>query len=251
MFCSKCGKEINDDAVFCDKCGSPTNNSLTGNSNAERRNEKVYVSKESSAFAVKEKNEKMKAIIATIICCFVVVIFAFVAINDISIYVDGPRIERLEEILSESGSALFPLLILVAVADLGFCLFAYFGRNFEKFFKSIIGGAVVNALCPLIIIFSFYKAIEETGYEKADYKISFFFVFMYAILLSVEAFRVITFKKASDAEDAARYYENKDSLKGLKCLSNENDASTDWKCKHCGSTNKYSQDYCKDCGKYR
>lgn len=251
MFCSKCGKEINDNAAFCDKCGNPTANSSAASTTMERIVEKVYVSKESSAYAVKEKNEKMKTIVATIICCFVVVIFALVAINDIGLYVDGPRIERLEEIISESGSVLVPILILLAIADLGLCLFAYFGRIFEKFFKNIIATSVVNALCPLIIIFAFYKAIEEAGYEKADYKISFFFVFMYAIFLLVEVFRAITFKKASDAEDAARYYENKDSLKGLKCLSKDNEIVTDWKCKHCGSTNKSGQDYCKDCGKYR
>ncbi len=248
MFCSKCGKEINDGAAFCDKCGNPIGNS-TDNVMKETV-EQISLSKEGAAYISKEKSQKMLAMFAAAVCVVAAVIFAVTATNNIGAFFTGPRVERLEDILSEelNGSAMW--MILPAIADIGVYIYAYFNRCFEKAFKGTVFTAVIYGVMPLLLAFIMLNTFNE-GLEENEYTLTLAFWMMYIILLGVVVYRVIAHKKASEAEEAAVYYEKKDSLKGLRCLSGENEIVTDWKCRHCGSTNKSGQDYCKDCGKYR
>lgn len=250
MFCSKCGKEINDNAAFCDKCGNPTANSPAEDNVAEKVVGRVYISKENSAYISKEKSQKMLAIFAAAVCIITAIIFAITATNNIGAFFTGPRVERLEDIISEEFNGSAVCMLLPAIADIGFYIYAYFNRCFERTFKGTVFTAVIYGVMPLLLAFIMLNTFNE-GLEENEYTLTLAFWMMYIILLGVVVYRVIAHKKASEAEEAAVYYEKKDSIKGLKCLSKDNEIVTDWKCKHCGSTNKSGQDYCKDCGKYR
>lgn len=246
MFCSKCGKEINESAAFCDKCGNAVTNSAT----EEKAVENARLAKKLSDLAGKERNDKIIAIFAAIFCYIVTGIFIFLAVNNITTLISGPRIEKVEEAFAESTSTVMICFILPLSIDIGFYIYAYFNRCFEKFFKNIIITAVISALIPLFLSLIALNTLNE-GMSENEYTVTFVFMFMYAVLICAEVFSVITYKKAMDSEETACYHEKKDTLKSLRCLSNENDVCADWKCKNCGSTNKSAQDYCKDCGKYR
>ncbi len=246
MFCSKCGKEINDNAAFCDKCGSPTGNCSLDN-NSEKS---VYVSPKRSDLAEKEKNKKIIAICAAVVCNIVAVLFALTAFNNTGAFFTGPRVEGLEEIFSEEFQGAQIWMILPVIADIGVYVYAYFNRCFEKTFKGTVFTAVLYGLVPIWLVFSMLYICND-GLEENEYTLTFTFWLIYAVFLSIDIYRVIAYKKASDVEEYAKYDENKDTLRGLRCLSDESKNESDWKCKQCGSMNKSAQDYCKDCGKYK
>lgn len=250
MFCSKCGKEINDGAAFCDKCGNPVGNSSSNNNADNSTSERNVLSNEISTFVEKEKNEKKMAIICAVICNIIAIMFASTLFNSVDMLFEGPRVERLQELISEEFNGAEMWLILPAIADIGVYIYAYLNRKFEKTFGGVVSTAVIYALIHLFIAFM-SLAIFNEDFGANEYTLTFGFWLIYIVFLCIDIYRVIAYKKASEAEEAAVYYEKKDSLKGLRCLSDEKDVVTDWKCRHCGSTNKLGQDYCKDCGKYR
>lgn len=248
MFCFKCGKEISDDAVFCDKCGTKIGDLAF----SDNMTVKPCASKDKSAYAVKEKKQKMLAIYVAVCKIIVAMIFVLLTVNCISAFFTGPRVERLAEIFSEEigGSGVLVVMILPALADISFYIYAYINRSFGKFFKSTIFITVIYGLIPLGLAFTMLNTFND-GMQEKEYTLTAGFWIMYILLLGVAVYSAVVYKKASDAEETAVYYENKDSIRGLRCLSDKKEIVSDWKCKHCGSINKTNQDYCKDCGKYR
>lgn len=63
MFCSKCGKQLNDGAAFCDSCGTESEGSLLGQGSADVQR---AVSNENTAA---EPSQKAKSFVVTIVSC--------------------------------------------------------------------------------------------------------------------------------------------------------------------------------------
>ena len=72
MFCSKCGKEIMNEAVICPSCGCPTNN-FTQNTN-DCSNDYIAIQE----FARKAKNIRTLGILAAIFCFGIGIIFSII-----------------------------------------------------------------------------------------------------------------------------------------------------------------------------
>ena len=72
MFCSKCGKEILDEAVVCPSCGCPTSN-YTQNTN-DCSNDYIAIQE----FARKAKNIRTLGILSAIFCFGIGIIFSII-----------------------------------------------------------------------------------------------------------------------------------------------------------------------------
>ncbi len=245
MFCSKCGKEINDGAAFCDKCGAKI-----GSIDNHSRSASSSVSDEMSQ---DEKVAKTR-LLSNYMVYMVLIFFAFIMLmtGDWGIFINSINSINVSGYTPEmDGFVIFLLVAIIICLGCDFiigCLLPYKNRNFDgaktRFKYSSIGRSIIPV--PIALLFIINYSIE-------------FGVGAYIALglnIALNILMIVLFNKAAEEESAARYKENHSTSALLKKLGVEDkperpDASVDWTCKDCGRVNKAIDSYCKDCGKYR
>lgn len=245
MFCSKCGKEIKDDAVFCDKCGNQVSGEVNHRNNNTSSDEKTL-----NKMAETEKYKKIRAIITFIIssiACllYIMVIFAsdFEAVTTLINTYAGVG-NRLNEELGKYGSVcIFVQAALIALEAVFVYILPYKNRAFSTSGKisGIFMGASSFPLAAFFVIL-FLGKLEE------KFELTSLFWIAVVIFAALDIAKIITYRLAVNEEADLLYHENSSAAKRTAKLGASGE---DWKCKHCGSTNKSAQDYCKDCGEYR
>ncbi|MBO5266198.1 MAG: zinc-ribbon domain-containing protein [Ruminiclostridium sp.] len=244
MYCSKCGKEISDSAVFCDKCGNKVGASI--------ESEKIYTREtKSDGMSSEEKERKLRAVIVFIMVCLISMgaVLALLAEDSgaLDLVLDfeyESHINALKEALSEYDILIKILLFgSIIVSSVVNYIIPFMKRDFEGGFKGVLSTGVFDALCPVIVFF-----ILKTSEVSEYFTVNFFGFMGYIVYLFAVVCNVIAYKKAAEAETTAYYYNKKSNNNNLL---NKLGANEEWKCKHCGTINKPTMDYCKDCGEYK
>ncbi len=130
MFCSKCGKEIMDEAVVCPNCGCATNN-YTPKAN-DYSNDYIAISE----FSRKANTIKTLGILAGVLCLGIGIIFSIIIwIQTSSIVVPGITTKNPKEIadfeLAKKRIELGKKLAGIPLIAIGICFFiGFFGGFF-------------------------------------------------------------------------------------------------------------------------
>lgn len=248
MFCSKCGKEIRDDAVFCDKCGAKAGGGTD---------------RSISEISFEEKNLKMKAIamfgiFASACLLFVMVVFAsdFDAVT--SLFTGGASSSILELAFGEYNSVIIiAQLILIAFEALFAYILPYKNRCFSA--SSGISNLFTSASGSLITILFIFLIISHFS---GDIEVQPLFWIIAGVFIVLDLVKMLSYRKAREYEESVLAYGNKAFEKvnyskkprpsWMPSEETETKLSNEpWECMHCGAHNPYTQNSCKDCGKYK
>lgn len=246
MFCSKCGKEINDNAAFCDKCGAKTNTSSKVGANE---------------ITIEEKNMKIKAIaffsvFAAACLLFVMIVFSsgFDAVT--ALFTGGYSSSILELAFGEYRSVIITAQVILIVLE---ALFAYILPYKNRSFSTSTGISNLFISAGDFFIIGLFIIIAVCHFSGEIEAQPLFWVLM-VIFIVFDLVKLITYRKAREYEESALTYGSKAvekvnyskkprpswMPKEETKLSNE-----PWECPNCGAHNSYTQNSCKDCGKYR
>lgn len=250
MFCSKCGKEINATAAFCDKCGAKTGSGVKGGTNE---------------ITIEEKNIKIKAIVAFSVfaaACllFVMTVFAsgFNAVT--ALFTGGYSGSMLDRAFSEYSSVIIAAqAILIALEALFAYILPYKNRSFST--STGISNLFISAssffITGLFILIAIYHFSGEINAQPL------FWVLM-AVFIVLDLVKMISYRKAREYEESVLTYGSSAVSKSVNMYTKKPRPSwmpkeeTDtklsnepWECPECGAHNPYTQNSCKDCGKYR
>lgn len=244
MFCSKCGKQLNDEATFCDGCGSAVKKSAEPETAGIQRakaatNEKALI----------ERSRKNRAI--TVIAILNSVMFLFLCLAGATklsafewLFTDE---EIIDYIWEESAGMLTFLGFmegLCCLAEIVLCFVLYKRREFSAYKKIKLPSCIFTSIVVLLFCLILRKHITASGW------------FMAILFVVGDIISLISVLKAAKSEDEAIYLESSTYSRGrlhdkLSALR-ENDKKGDmWECEECGTLNPSTQGFCKDCGKYR
>ncbi len=254
MFCSKCGKEIEDGASFCSECGTPT---VFNRAQVNLRSG-MNMNTQNDGMTNEEKTKKLAAI-GSFVLAFVAemfVVWSICATKWKIIFGSSIPDSSLERFWDDtSWVAVIAALMLTferLMTSFRIYISAYINRSFAKFKKAGIGGFIwslgILVIVPIIMSNYFY---EKGGY----YPVGLIALGVFACLLNIPA--AITYWKAAECESLAQL-ENKaaDRKSLVSRLSNMTEDNTSapkniWICPECGSRNSSLQNQCKDCGYYK
>ena len=246
MFCSKCGKEIADDAAFCSSCGYGING--TGKSHLL-----------DSSISSEEKERKLRAMIVFLISAMIeisaVLAMLVTKMQCLKLIIGDTRTaERfLEDAWDENGMLLMMcgFLIIAAEIMLGviFYVLPYVKREYTSMKKQVMGSAIAEAVASIIVgaWFAYYVHIQDCDS---------FFVILFAALLSFsKVFVAISYSIAADVEDREKFRSTIASraskLSAMSSGNVINNTTGLWRCGKCGTQNKNTDSFCKDCGNYK
>lgn len=274
MFCSRCGKQISDDAAFCDGCGTPVGS--VQNVATQTAPQVVYVQQavvaKSSVMPKEEKEYKtlsigiflMQSVLAL---GFLIALVASEGRMLFSMFGNIPEwaLEDMwEEISGLSTVLLFGYLGLQVFVGIMNYYLPYVHRNFAEHKKQVIGSCVADAIwlgiMPIVL-----GALTA---EEFDGELPVLLIFIALILLALCIFTAVLYAKAADSETYEKYKESKgvaggvgesadyNANKTLSRLSNianggSGEAPKMWTCSSCKTINKNTDSFCNGCGKYK
>ncbi len=277
MFCSKCGKQIADDALFCEGCGNPTGSSQ----NSAVPQQAVYVQtapagqyivEKAPSIPVKEKEWKIMAIAMFVVQTVLTLglLVAIVASEGKMIFSfigDYPE-WLLEKLWNEIGGLCYFVTIIYAAVQIflgvSHYMLAYTRRMFNEHKRQVIASCISDALMGGLMP----VAIGIVLAEETDGEISFMLVFIGIILLALNIATAVFYHKAGDIESFEKYKEGKvvggnaaepsaydpnRALSRLADLANggSGNVPNKWICNSCGTQNNNTDSFCSGCGKYK
>lgn len=278
MFCSKCGKQISDEAAFCEGCGNPT--ASVTNTATQAVPQVVYVQQtpmqvvasRTPAIPKEEKEYKTLAIGMFVLQSVLTLGFliALVASEGRMIFSMFGNIPEwaMDDIWEEIGSIFVILLfgylgLQVFIGILSYYL-PYVHRNFSEHKKQVIGSCIADTLSLGImpIVLGVVTAEEMNG------ELPVLLIFIALILAALCIFTAVLYKKAADSETYEKYRESKgavgsageaagyDTNKTLSRLTNianggNGSVAMTWTCPSCKTINKNTDSFCNGCGKYK
>lgn len=248
MFCSKCGKQLNDGAAFCDGCGAavnkPSENELSGVQRA-----KAELGKKTLA----EHAEKTRAIVITSILSAAELIFLLVAMSsELSslkfFFYDGKGEYFLKYAWDKQGGVtkvIGIVLMLASIMDVIICYIHCRKRTLNAYKKVLLIEKITFAIVAIFACVLMVEFLDISGW------------LMVIILIVFNFLSLISVFKAAECENEAHYFEKGEKSKGrfyekLASPDDNGDSKANfWQCKSCGTLNPPLQNFCKDCGKYR
>lgn len=271
MFCSKCGKQIADDAAFCEGCGNPT--ASVTNTATQAAPQVVYVqqaaaptsAKMTAAIPTEEKETKFIAIGMFLVLSVLTLGFmiALVASEGRMIFsMVGNVPEWAMDNIWKELSGIFVFLMFLYIACQVFTGFMnyfspYIKRNFEEKKKQVIGSCISDALMSGIMPI----ALGVVTAEETDGDMPVFLILIAILLLALCIITAILYNKAANVETYNKYKESRiekcgeanSTLSKLAKLngSEEQSAPKLWLCNSCGTKNSSTEFFCKGCGKYK
>ena len=139
MFCEHCGAQNKENSAFCKKCGKPL--TATHDITNDMQNSLVYNQRQIDQ--IKQKNKKL-------IIAFIIVFVVFIVTTEIiCIFTQG----LMNNILITLASCVLPVAVGIGFNSLGN---AFRNHNGMQRFLHIFGG-VFHCLCPVILMFMFFR----------------------------------------------------------------------------------------------
>lgn len=247
MFCSKCGKQLHDDAVFCTYCGNPTSNSAEGRKPATipvpqsvyavQPHVKPYYPAQVTTMKIEPPNapkltkKEKNAVVTTGVIHIVSGIFTAL-------------------ILYFSGKVLFfsieetAIIILLMILSAGVDVFLGVAALFKKRWAFL----TIRILKIIDIILIFLGSLMSMMGGEA-FTISLFDIIGIA-------FRAFIIAMASTCEkalskDTQQYREKANRKQPSRSNAGTVLSSNKWICTKCGAHNSEGDSFCNDCGSYK
>lgn len=275
MFCSKCGKELPDDAVFCTYCGNPTSNSPRHDMPVQQENS---ASQQAQNYVTQPIYEVQQPIIPN---------YPMTSTTPRFEPADAPKLTQKEKniiivtgllyiisgvltavMLLNPGSMtqLLPMEdaedIITVSAFLGFCISTFFGVAailkrrwaFLAIRVFMILGIVFNVISVLYFLIQVKKATDSLpAYLASQIQVDYsplwttFLSIGYEVLMTV-----FTSACAKALSQDVQYYRDKINHKKSSEHNEERKYEGDvWVCAKCGAHNSIGNSFCKDCGSYK
>ncbi len=266
MFCSKCGKEISNDATFCSGCGSVVNGSQSG----------ISVSVAMPKMSAAEKDRKIRAVAVYCMAALMGLAVLWIMIStqfDCLTAILGDSYAA-KQLIKESWEDYGGFIVLISVLmTLSYVIFGVVGyvvplnkRNFAANKKTVVGNLVTSCIMDVV-------CGGMLCYIVGSAELDVFFIVLVTIVLAVaDVFAAIAYVRAADAEVYAKFkethldkrigsegrkpYSGKGVISRLSAINNGytnemKDAPRVWICNSCGTENSNTDAFCKDCGKYK
>ena len=248
MFCSKCGKEIADDAAFCSGCGFGVNGTA-----------QTSIQVRIPAISEEEKNRKFRAMIVFFISAMievsVVLGMLLTKMQCLKLIIgDTSHAERyLEKMWDEHGSLImmfnFLIIICEIILSIVFYIVPYIKRQFSSVKKHLISTVITDAVVVLAAGGWLAYYVNSEGFDN------FMVILVVVLLLFSKIFVAISYNIAANVEDGEKYIATKQSVASkLSNLSSGNVINSSnglWRCGKCGTENNNVDSFCKDCGNYK
>ncbi len=254
MFCSKCGNQVNDGAVFCCKCGYKLDGSIPVSQNTDNKNNShqqspmvAYVEQprqNSVGIDSEEANKKLLAIVFFIVSG-IMMLGAFIALiaTRLSVIADlietdysHSMVERAFQNAYEESQGVIIFLFFAYVAYIIFQSFTlwtqYRKREFARNKKAVKINCGVDIISLLVISVLIGASLSD-AISGAHFSLLY-----YVILMVIIVFKIIYAVLYCQAADYEEYLSEKES----KAASGLN-----WKCEHCGHINVGSDTFCIKC----
>ncbi|MGN0686756.1 MAG: zinc-ribbon domain-containing protein [Oscillospiraceae bacterium] len=291
MYCSKCGQQIADDAVFCQKCGTAVNDKAPSAASTPQVSNKKQIT-----IPDEEKEKKMRLIKQYCVHNLIIVAFiiSFLATKGFNFFfIDSAELAHtafrssmsykdIVDVLWSSTGWIYYLVCLPVILEIAFetyrCIIEpYKNRSFNKQYTRFHASCLADAFIAIIIffviaVFGFPQLGDEFVWCKLEWYILFFigcvlFVFVFSRLFMSRLYRLAAEAEFSNLKsnllppDTTKTIDNKapdfmknkveSALSKLTTMSDEDSQSDKWICKSCGTPNEKLSGQCKGCGKYK
>lgn len=260
MFCSKCGKELPEGAVFCPSCGGSVNG--TNPTQPKVPPSPVNYGSANSGISAEEKNKKLVAIAAFILCAVMNLFFYWSIVISKGSIIFGDYINH--SIWGDSENTFFTVVsvlmtlgsIILAFTEF---LLPYINRTFDKKRATVKGSLVPGFFLagPMSVILA-YKANKHCDYIPIVLLVLGISVSALAIIVAItysaaayyERYQITKEKEATLKYDEIISPNGKRYATNLARISGETQEEY-WICPECGTRNRLLSDQCKDCGHYK
>ena len=248
MFCTKCGKEMPDDACFCANCGNNTSKSIQKNEEfrqAELSSRSVYPAQHIDY--INKYNEILLYDNERIM--IIVVGLAYIAAGLITVIKNAISADSLT---SDNFKTIFTVSLY-----LGLCINLVFGIGIimKKRWAVLtvrvfmIIGAVFNVFEILSLLVQLNELIFSSLTYEIDYLSIIFLLINTAFNIAMIVFTSMIARTL--AYDVQNYRMRIQSRRRQSILPDASDNRSFWICRKCGSHNNISNSSCKDCGNYK
>ena len=261
MFCSKCGNQVKDDALFCDKCGYKLDGSVPINQSTatypqqpiyQQTPQIVYVNQPKHSFISddpEETNRKLAAIIFFIVSG-IMMLGAIITLVATKLGIIADMIESdyphssIERALQGSFEESKGFIIFFFFAYIAYIIFQSFTlwlqcrkREFAKNRKAVKFNCVSDIVCILLVTLLIGISLSDATHGSTHFSVLY-----YVIIIAIITFKIIYAVLYSKAADYEEYLSGKERRASSV-------PSNDWVCVHCGSSNAGNDTFCQKCGK--
>lgn len=254
MFCSKCGKEVQEGTAFCSSCGNPINSYAQANTAKPLKQSFISVRKNLAATAPDEY--KKKNIVLTVYLIITIMNIGFwlsVVLTKLSIFpnylinVNNSSTESLlsvieANVISSNLWVMFVLFLMVIVTEIIGLWVWYKKRAFSFTKKHVRTIYVVYSFLWLIFPF-LTKLFFYHKCEHLDVSPTFLFYFIVFLMMFVNILYIFLFYKAAECEENNVFNEQRRNFEDTNLGS--------WVCGNCKSINSKNEQFCKNCGEYK
>lgn len=259
MFCSKCGKEVQEGTAFCSSCGQPlqgTNVSPTNNTQSQI----IYVNQSNIGMMSappEERNKKLNAIAfylisAILSLCLIMAILGsklellagFIS-TDLS---QNTIADAFRSIYEEHAAILWCLGILYLSIPItqGILLWSmYKKRNFTLRINNVVTQNILDS--AVWFIFPIIINILISRNSRIEGSASFLFWTLSIAIIASKIIYAVLYYKASECEKINIRNEKRVVYNGSEQKSSENGGY--WICKNCSTSNSAKDSFCQKCGK--
>ncbi|MBD5116802.1 MAG: zinc ribbon domain-containing protein [Ruminococcaceae bacterium] len=259
MFCSKCGKEVQEGTAFCSSCGQPLQNTDGGPANNVQP-QIIYVNQSNSGIMSTPPEEKKKkttaigfyfisailslCIILTVLGSKLELLAGFIS-TDLS---QDTIAAAFRSIYEEHAAILWCLGILYLSIPItqGIVLWCmYKKRNFILRINNVILQNILDSV--FWFIFPIIINIVISRNSRIEGSASFFFWAMAIVIIALKIIYIVLYYKASECEEInLRKEKHNVSNSGEQ---KPKDSGTYWICTNCRTFNSPKDMFCQKCGK--
>lgn len=259
MFCSKCGKKVQDGAAFCSSCGNPLQNSNVSSSN-NPQSQIIYVNQANIGMMLATPEERKKKLTAIALYCISAVLSLCLILM-----VLGSKLELLAAFIStdlsqDTVAAAFRsmykdhaailwcmglLYLSIPITQVILLWSMYRKRNFLLRISNVIGQSILDSFVWLI--FPIITNILLLRDSRIDGTASLLFWFMSFVVIALKIIYAILYSKAAECEKSNIANEKSGVYNGSEQKSSENGGY--WICKNCSTSNSAKDSFCQKCGK--
>lgn len=259
MFCSKCGKQLNEGAAFCDGCGASINGGATSSSEVISYSEAVKGLEKLNPEEARKAQKLIFVIVNLTVAFFDFILCSLPFFSKFAMFPAlfneeyESKAEMVFEYLWDKYTMICVAIGAVVLTSLIIKIIklrsAY---RYEEFIKYEIHFAVpINTICLAGVIIPYFIFLKFMN------GLALFMVLSMAALsigefivnLRTRRIEIINiYKKKTESKD----YLHSDVVKINRGPVKKVELNSDgmWECEECGTFNPSTQNYCKDCGKY-